>query len=211
MKTLAGLLLLVCMGAPARSYDPAERLYEKSTKLLEKRRLEAARAMLQTLIHEYPYSPRAADARMAIDATLLFEEAEERLKAGQYGTARVAFETLIAVYPETCLAKPAAAQVKVAQARDEARPRILVRSIRFDGFDKVPVEDILKRFREREAALRVEAPYDPRDLEEARALLLELLAERGESDARIEVEVHQPRPQTVEIRFMEVTPAVLPL
>ena len=55
---IPALLLLVAV--LAFGYDPADRLYEKGIKLVEQRKLKAARSTFETLIEAHPRSPRAS-------------------------------------------------------------------------------------------------------------------------------------------------------
>jgi hypothetical protein len=82
-----------------------------------------------------------------------------------------------------------------------AQNQVMVRSIRFEHFKRVPVADILDRLKEREVRLRVERPYRPEDAEEARNYIAELLAEKGKPDARIEIATRAVAPRSVEVRF----------
>lgn len=82
-----------------------------------------------------------------------------------------------------------------------AQDQTVVRSIRFEHFKKVPVAQIVERLNEREVRLAVERPYNPEDAEQARRYILELLAEKGKPNARIEVATKAVAPRRVEVRF----------
>jgi outer membrane protein assembly factor BamA len=78
---------------------------------------------------------------------------------------------------------------------------VVVRSISFDHFKKVPVSEILDRLKEREVRLSVEHPYRPEDAEEARNYIAQLLAEKGKPNARIEIATKVVSPRRVDVRF----------
>lgn len=197
---IPALLLLVAVSA--FGYDPADRLYEKGIKLVEQRKLKAARSTFETLIEAHPRSPRALDARGALDAVELFEEGHGRLKAGQYGTAMVAFQTLIAVYPECALVRPAGAALLRAAALEQDHPRVpMVRTIRFENLEPLTAADIMRRFDEREVGPRVERPYEAREVDDARAVLTELLAERGKPGVQVESDVRETASRRLDVIF----------
>jgi len=205
MKLLPGLLLIAALapGRAVRDTDGAGQLFEKGVKLAEKGRFESARATLQTLIDVYPGDSLAVEARHTIDATLLFEEGRERLKAGKYGTARVTFQTLVAVYPECFLAKQAERELRVSEKLEQSQPGgLLVRSIRYEQTQPVTVDEIQQRFREREVPLAAERRYNPREIEEARAALAELLAERGAAGARVQAETRIAGAHSLDVVFI---------
>jgi len=77
----------------------------------------------------------------------------------------------------------------------------VVRSIKFADFKKVSTEEIRERLNEREARLAVERPYRHEDAEEARYYILQLLAEKGRPDARVEIATKVVAPRSVEVRF----------
>jgi outer membrane protein assembly factor BamA len=93
----------------------------------------------------------------------------------------------------------------LALAQDVAQTPI-VRSIRYEHFKKVRVQQILERFNERELRLAVEQPYHPEDLEAAKKVLADLLAEHGIRKARIQVEVRplEPEGRAVEVVFSQL-------
>jgi hypothetical protein len=197
---IPALLLLVAISA--FGYDPADKLYEKGIKLVEQRKLKAARSTFETLIETHPRSPRAFDARGALDAVELFEEGHDRLKAGQYGTAMVAFQTLISVYPECALVRPAGAALLRAAAMEQDHPRVpMVRAVRFENLQPLTAADIMRRFDEREVGPRVERPYDAREVDDARAALTQMLAEKGKSGAQVEADVREVASRRMEVIF----------
>ena len=93
----------------------------------------------------------------------------------------------------------------LALAQDRAQAPI-VRSIRCEHFKKVKARQILERFNERELRLAVEQPYHPEDLEAAKKVLADLLAEHGDRKARIQVEVRplEPAGRAVEVVFSQI-------
>ena len=141
-------------------------------------------------------------ARHTVDAMLLFQDGQERLKAGKYGTAALAFHALISVYPESPLVDEAREAMRKAERMEQKREHAaLVRSIRFENGGQVSVEEILERFREREVGLAVEERCHRRDVDEAKSVLAELLAERGVAHPRVEVAVRRHRARTVDVTF----------
>ena len=194
--------LLLLVGIAAFGYDSADRLYEKGIKLVEQRKLKAARSTFETLIETHPRSPRAIDARGALDAVELFEEGHDRLKAGNYGTAMVAFQTLIAVHPECALVRPAGAALLRAAALEQDHPRVpMVRAVKFENLQPLTAAEIMRRFDERELGPRVERPYQAREVEEARAAITGMLAEKGKPDAQVEADVREVSERRMEVIF----------
>jgi hypothetical protein len=78
---------------------------------------------------------------------------------------------------------------------------VVVRSIKFDNFQQVSVEEILDRLNEREVRLALEKPYHPDDAKEARRCIAKLLAEKGHPDARIAITTKVIQPRSVEVQF----------
>lgn len=66
----------------------------------------------------------------------------------------------------------------------EAKTQI-IRSITFEHFGRISVQDILRTFKERDVKLAVEAPYEPRNLDFAKEVLTNILAENGKRGARV--------------------------
>lgn len=196
---IAALLLLAIS---AYGYDPADKLYEKGIKLVEQRKFKAARSTFETLIESHPRSPRAFDARGALDAVELFEEGHDRLKAGQYGTAMVAFQTLISVYPECALVRPAGAALLRAAALEQEHPRVpMVRAIRFENLQPLTTAQVMHRFDEREVGPRVERPYEAREVNDACAVLAQMLQDVGKSNTQVETEVREVASRQLEVIF----------
>lgn len=79
--------------------------------------------------------------------------------------------------------------------------RRIVRTIRYEGNKSATVSDILERFKERNVGLTVESRYDPTKVQLAILALEELLGERGRQYAKIEPQVRQIPPSSVEIVF----------
>jgi outer membrane protein assembly factor BamA len=82
-----------------------------------------------------------------------------------------------------------------------AQDQTVVRSIRFEHFKKVRQADIVNRLNEREVRLQVERPYHLEDAEQARRYIVQLLAEKGKPNARIEIATHAVAPHQVEVTF----------
>ncbi|MEZ5393606.1 MAG: outer membrane protein assembly factor BamA [Bryobacterales bacterium] len=79
--------------------------------------------------------------------------------------------------------------------------RRVVRTIRYEGNKSATTSDILERFSERKVGLSVESRYDPTTVQRATIVLRELLGERGRQYAKIEPQVRQIPPSSVEIVF----------
>jgi hypothetical protein len=193
MKLPLRLLLLSLTALPLAASDPAGHLFSHGIKLAERGKFASARASLEMLIKTYPESPLAAEAKDEIDASLLLEEGQERLKSGRGETAQVALHTLLSVYPDSSLAKQAKQTMRKAAASIPT-----VRSIHFENFPSVSPEEIQQRFDRQEVGLAIEKPYDPRDIEEARKVLIELLARPVEARTRVTA-------RTVDVTFIAST------
>ena len=133
------------------------------------------------------------------DAKALFAEGQDRLKAGQPGMAKVTFETLIAVYPECSLVDRAKEAIREAEEQEPKAP--VVRALRFENFKKAMIDRILDRLKEREVALAVETPLDQRELEDARKVIEQLLAEDGIAKRNVLVATRELAPQRVAVTF----------
>ncbi len=133
------------------------------------------------------------------NARQLFEEAQEHLKAGQAGMAKVSFETLIAVYPESSLVWQAREGLRLAEEQEPKRP--VVRSIRFEHFHRLKVEEVLDRLKLREVPLAVENPFDFRSVDEARNAIRELLAEKGVTGHNVRADTREVAPNSIAITF----------
>jgi predicted Zn-dependent protease len=202
MKRIIALCLfaatLLCADTPAAG--PARLLYDTGIRQTAEGNFKAARATLQSLVDSYPKDPLAFEARGAIDAMLLFDEGQTRARAGKYETARVAFETLIAVYPENPLAARAKSALESLAGKAKAR-RPVVKAMEFRDVRAVPVEEIQAAMEAREVRLAVGRPCRPKDIEQARTALEEILAEKGVANARVEAQTRAVPPHAVDIIF----------
>lgn len=186
--------------ADTPAVNPATQLYATGIRQTEEGKLADARATLRTLVDTYPHDPLALDAKGAIDATLLFEDGQARVKAGKYQTARVAFETLIAVYPDNPLAARAKSAVD-AICEKEKTSRPVVKSMEFRDVDAVPVDEIRAAMAAREVRLNVGQPCHPKDLQQAKAVLEEILTEKGVVHPRVEARLRTVPPDAVMVIF----------
>lgn len=142
------------------------------------------------------------EARYATEAALLFQDGQARMEAGKYGTAKLAFQALISVYPESPLVAQAREAMRKSEELEQKREHTtVVRSIRFEKLRDITAEEILARFDEREVGLAVAERCHRREVEEAKAVLTELLAERGVEHPRVKVEVRKHAAQKVDITF----------
>ena len=82
-----------------------------------------------------------------------------------------------------------------------ATERRVVRSIKYEGLKSATVSDVLERFKERRVGLSVETRYDPTRVQRAVVVLRELLGERGRQYAKVEPQVSQIPPSSVEVIF----------
>ena len=78
----------------------------------------------------------------------------------------------------------------------------LIRIIDYEGHKSVTLSDILERLRERKVGLSIEAPYDPTRIKRAEVVLLDLLAEKGRQNAKIEVETYEVPPNAIGVAFV---------
>jgi outer membrane protein insertion porin family len=76
-----------------------------------------------------------------------------------------------------------------------------VRSIKYEGAKSVTVSEILDRFKDRRVGLQVESQYDPNRVQRAANVLREFLAERGRQFAKVEPQVRQIPPSSLEVVF----------
>ncbi len=79
--------------------------------------------------------------------------------------------------------------------------RRVVRTIRYEGNKSATISDILERFKERKVGLTVEDRYDPTRVQRAVVVLKELLGERGRQYAKVEPQVRQIPPSSIEVVF----------
>lgn len=77
----------------------------------------------------------------------------------------------------------------------------LIRSVKFENFKGISVDDVASRLRDRGVRVAVEQPYEPAQVESARKVLVELLEERGRKGARVEANVRRIPPASVEVTF----------
>ena len=82
-----------------------------------------------------------------------------------------------------------------------ATERRVVRSIKYEGLKSATVSDVLERFKERRVGLSVETRYDPTRIQRAVVVLRDLLGERGRQYAKVEPQVSQIPPSSVEVVF----------
>jgi outer membrane protein assembly factor BamD (BamD/ComL family) len=200
-KMLCLSLLAAAMAfADVPAGDTVKRLYDTGMRQTEEGEFAAARLTLQSLADQYPKDPLALAAKGAIDATLLFEEGQTRAKAGKYETARLAFETLIAVYPENPLVNRARAAMETIAEKEKAN-RPVVKALEFRDAGTTPAEEIRAGLEEREVRLCAGKPYRARDLEQAKAAIVEILAAKGMEHVRIQAQTHAVPPHAVDVIF----------
>ena len=79
--------------------------------------------------------------------------------------------------------------------------RRIIRSIKYDGMKSLTVSEVLDRFKERRVGLSVESQYDPNKVQRAANIIQEYLAERGRQFAKVEPELKQIPPSSLELNF----------
>ena len=79
--------------------------------------------------------------------------------------------------------------------------RRVVRTIKYDGNKSITVSEILDRFKDRKVGLSVETQYDPNKIQRAKNVLAEFLSERGRQFAKVEPQIRQLPPSSLEITF----------
>ena len=79
--------------------------------------------------------------------------------------------------------------------------RRIVRTIKYEGNKSITVSEILDRYKERKVGLQVESQYDPNKVQRARNILIEYLSERGRQFAKVEPDIRQIPPSSLEVTF----------
>ena len=88
----------------------------------------------------------------------------------------------------------------VPVAPSSGRPPV-VRAITYENLEGIAPQEVGRYYRERGVRLSVERPYQPEDVEKAKAALKEFLARRGQPGVQIKAEIVPMPPRSVEIRF----------
>jgi tetratricopeptide (TPR) repeat protein len=181
----------------------AQLLFDTGVKDVDSGKLERARLTLQTLVNTYPNDPLAAGAKDELNAIELFEEGQDRMRQGRYDAAEFTFETLLSVYPKSQLVPRAEAAMHAATQARALSVNLTVRAVDLKGAG-VPAVQAEKRFAEREVKLAAGKPFDPRDVDQARMALIELLSETGSAGAQIRTEARMAGAHEVDIVFTRV-------
>jgi len=177
----------------------AQVLFTTGVKDVEAGRLNRARLAMQTLIRTYPEDPLVPDARAQIEAIKLYEEGQERMQQGRYDAAEFTFQTLLSVYPESPLVKQAEEAMRAAaHAREALTVRLTVRSVDLTDVG-LEAGEIQKLFTEREVRLAAGKAFDPRDVEEARAVVTAFLTEHGAAGSQIRTEARMAGEHQVDV------------
>jgi hypothetical protein len=87
----------------------------------------------------------------------------------------------------------------------QEKPKV-VRSIKYDNFRGIPIQEILRTFQEKDVKLKVESSYDQQEIDHAKAVLTEMLAGRGRTNSRVDVAVEPIPPRSVGVTFTAVNP-----
>jgi outer membrane protein assembly factor BamA len=206
MKTLPILLLgaAAALVQAAGPQNPEKMLYDSAIRAEQEGKIDVARMVFQVIAANYKGDELADSAKNELCAIDLYREGQERLQAGNARAAFVAFRTLMQVYPESLLAQRAEAASRTAQSQTPESAAPVVRAIEFQGTTSAEVAQIIRRLAEREARLAVEQPYDSRDVDQAKALLAELLDERGIAYSQINTTVEALPPHSVKVLFRVV-------
>jgi hypothetical protein len=99
-------------------------------------------------------------------------------------------------------------QLMVGQAaveQDKEKPPI-VRSIKYENFRRITIQEILRTFEEKGVNLKVEMAFDQTEVDHAKTVLTDLLMERGRPNPRVKVDVAMIPPRSIEIRFTNEEP-----
>jgi outer membrane protein assembly factor BamA len=80
----------------------------------------------------------------------------------------------------------------------------VVRSIKYQNFKGISVDEVAHRLKDRGIHLDVETLYEPQQVEAARKALQELLEEKGRQGLEVKSEVRQIPPKSVEVTFRAV-------
>ncbi len=198
MKLLAFVLLTGAAAAVAQSVDPSRTLLDAALQDEEQGRFDRARLTLRTLATTYSESPLASRARSEVFAIDLFEEGQSKLRQGHTKAAYVTFRTVAQVYPESPLARQAEVVSRVVDP-DAAAPAI--RMLTYSGPWPVTQQEIRDRFITTEIPLAVGRPYDAREVERARKVLVQLLTDTGHPGLRIKVTTAAAIPDGFAVTF----------
>lgn len=79
--------------------------------------------------------------------------------------------------------------------------RRIVRTIKYEGNKSITISEILDRYKERRVGLQVESQYDPNKVQRAKNVLTEFLAERGRQYAKVDPQIRQIPPSSLEVLF----------
>jgi hypothetical protein len=194
-------VLLAATCAYASPPSSPEELYKTAVRHEKRGKLEEARQNLLWLTNYYAESPLALRARDEVGAIYLFEDGQARVRDGRYGSAAVTFRTIAQVYPESPLARQAEAAGRSAERKEEQTGGPIVRSLTFRNTGPVTAAEILDRFKEREVGLAVEQSYRTEDIDYARQVIAELMAEKGVQNADVRADIHAASNNRVKIEF----------
>jgi outer membrane protein insertion porin family len=80
----------------------------------------------------------------------------------------------------------------------------LIRSIKYENFKGVSLDDMAHRLKDRGVRVAVEQFYEPQQVESARKVLQEFLEEKGRRNLEVKTEVKRVPPASVEVTFRAV-------
>lgn len=81
---------------------------------------------------------------------------------------------------------------------------LVIRSVKYVNFKGIPAEDAANRLKSRGVRVAVEQMYEPEQVDSARAVLNELLEEKGRHGFEVKSAVRQVPPRSVEVTFTAV-------
>jgi len=80
----------------------------------------------------------------------------------------------------------------------------VIRSIKYEGFKGVSMDDVMSRLRDRGVRVAVEQMYDPAQVDTARTVLQELLTKKSRKGVEVTSMVKRIPPASVEVTFEAV-------
>ena len=83
-------------------------------------------------------------------------------------------------------------------------PVSVIRSVKFENFKGISMQEVQSRFKDRGVRVVVEQFYEPQQMETGRQVLRDLLAEKGRKGVEVKAEVRKLPPRSVEIIFRAV-------
>lgn len=76
-----------------------------------------------------------------------------------------------------------------------------IRSVKYDGLKSITISEITDKLKEKNANLSQEAPYDPRKIKKAEAIIKSILSEKGHEDGHVTSTIEDVPPNSVVLTF----------